>query len=66
MATTATPPKTSPCHGARIDASLGDGVLMGSCHECGEPVVRLNPDTAVYEWLDGKSPWTREPLRPVA
>ena len=55
----------SPCHQATIDGSLGDGVLIGSCSECFESVVRINSMTGKAEWLDGKSPWTDEELRPV-
>jgi hypothetical protein len=55
----------SPCCGARLFASLGDGVLIGTCAACGVAAVRMNPKTGVDEWLDSKSPWTDEPLRPV-
>ena len=55
----------SPCHQATISTSLGDGVLIGSCSVCDEPVVRVNPRTGRQEWLDGHSPWTRRDLRPV-
>jgi hypothetical protein len=55
----------SPCCGAKMSASLGDGVLIGTCDKCGTNVYRLNPKTWKEEWLDGKSPWTQEPLRPV-
>lgn len=55
----------SLCHNAKIDASLGDGVLMGSCSVCGENVVRVNPRIGKQEWLDGKSPWTQKELRLV-
>ncbi len=41
--------KLSPCHGAKVYVSLGDGVLAGSCAECGEDVVRLNPKTRRWE-----------------
>lgn len=56
---------TSPCHGAPIWASLGDGVMVGSCSKCGEYVCRANPRTGKAEWLNGNSPWdgrdAREP-----
>lgn len=55
----------SPCCSKQIDSSRGDGVMIGSCRACGKSVVRLNPETGTQEWLDGKSPWTIEPLRPV-
>ncbi len=55
----------SPCHNVKLIASLGDGVLIGSCGECYKNISRVNPATGVTEWLDGKSPWTEEPLRPV-
>lgn len=60
-----TAPKRSPCCDAKIDASLGDGVLIGSCSVCGKNILRLNPETGAQEWLDGRSPWTHEPLRAV-
>lgn len=57
----------SPCCNASVGASLGDGVLLGSCSKCFEVVVRKNPRTGAVEWLDGESPWTsRDDLRPVA
>lgn len=56
----------SPCCSAKIDASLVDGVMIGSCSKCSTYVVRMNPRTGVQEWLDGKSPWTEEDLTPVA
>ncbi len=55
--------KKSPCCKATIDASLGDGVLIGRCKHCGTMVSRLNPKTGRLEWLDGESPWTNEDLR---
>lgn len=55
----------SPCHQAKILCSLGDGVMIGSCEVCHVCVVRINPKTGVEEWLDGNSPWTPLPLRPV-
>ena len=55
----------SPCCSAKIDGSRGDGVMVGSCSTCGTDIVRQNPKTGVEEWLDGKSPWTDEELRPV-
>jgi len=60
-----TKPIVSPCHNAKIGFSLGDGVQIGSCQECYKDVVRINPQTGVEEWLDGKSPWTKGNLRPV-
>jgi hypothetical protein len=51
-------PLVSPCHSAPIDASLGDGVLIGSCSQCYKTVIRINPTTGEQEWLDGKSPWS--------
>jgi hypothetical protein len=54
----------SECCGATIYASLGDGVLMGSCSACGDEVCRINPRTGTSEWLDGTSPWSqRDDLR---
>ena len=50
---------------AELWASFGDGTLVGSCSVCSKEVVRVNPRTGVEEWLDGHSPWTTEPLRPV-
>lgn len=58
-------PDLSPCHQAVIWASIGDGVLIGSCSDCHENVKRINPRTGVEEWLDSNSPWTTEDLRPV-
>lgn len=55
----------SPCCDAVIHGSRGDGVFVGSCSVCTAYVVRLNPRTGVEEWLDGKSPWTTEELRPI-
>ena len=55
----------SPCHQATLLASLSDGVLIGSCSVCDEPVVRVNPCTGRQEWVEGHSPWTRRALRPV-
>ncbi|HZT98983.1 MAG TPA: hypothetical protein VFA10_04950 [Ktedonobacteraceae bacterium] len=55
----------SPCHQAVIEASLGDGVLIGSCSACGTNVVRVSPRTGKQEWLDGESPWTQKELRLV-
>lgn len=57
--------KKSPCHDARINAARSDGVMVGSCDECGANVVRINPQTGVEEFLDGNSPWTEKDLRPV-
>jgi len=56
----------SPCHSAGIDMSLSDGVPIGSCSECHDGVIRMNPRTSAQEWLDGASPWTEDVLRPVA
>lgn len=54
----------SECCNARISASLGDGVLLGTCRECMKIVIRKNPRTGKREWLDGESPWTpRDDLR---
>lgn len=54
----------SECCGAQIYASLGDGVLIGSCAACEKPICRINPRTGENEWLDGESPWTsRDDLR---
>ncbi len=39
----------SPCCDARIYASLGDGVMMGTCEQCNEVVVRINPNTSEIE-----------------
>lgn len=52
-------------HETTVLFSLGDGVAIGSCSACDTSVVRLNPVTGAEEWLDGASPWTRQPLRPV-
>ena len=56
----------SPCCNVLIVASLGDGVVIGICSECGKDVIRLNPKTGQQEWLDGNSPWTDKALRPVS
>lgn len=57
---------TSPCHSAKIDFSLGDGVRIGSCSECEKNVARVNPRTGTEEWLNGRSPWDpRDDLVPV-
>ena len=55
----------SPCHAAKIDGGLADGVLQGSCSVCHKAVSRVNPITGTPEWLDGHSTWTNEALRPV-
>jgi len=55
----------SSCHDAPLDTSLSDGVLVGSCRECGHNVVRVNPRTGVEEYLDGASPWVYASLRPT-
>jgi len=47
----------SLCCNAEIWASMGDGVLIGSCSNCGISVCRVNPKTGIAEWLNGKSPW---------
>lgn len=59
------PALTSPCHHAPIIYSLGDGVQIGSCQICYDSVVRVNLRTGLQEWLDGQSPWTTQPLRPL-
>ena len=56
----------SPCCNATIHSSLSDGVLVGHCSKCLENVIRVNPRTRLEEWLNGKSPWTEEDLRPPA
>ena len=43
--------KESPCCGAKLYASLADGVLVGSCADCGRIVIRLNPKNDQYEDL---------------
>ncbi len=43
------PVKVSPCHGAKVYMSMGDGVMMGSCAECNENCVRRNPVTGKQE-----------------
>lgn len=53
----------SPCHNEPLIASLGDGVMIGSCPICFAPVARINPQTGQAEWLDGSSPWTAAPRR---
>ena len=54
----------SPCCGAVIDASLADGVLLGSCSKCGKSVTRQRLDgRSGAEWLDGNSPWFNGKLR---
>lgn len=53
----------SPCHEATVIASLGDGVLIGSCSVCYTNIVRTNLRTGLVEWLDGNSPWTTRELR---
>lgn len=56
----------SPCHHAPVDPSLGEGVIIGSCSACGQPVARVNPRTGNAEWLDGQDPCTpRDDLRPM-
>ncbi len=56
----------SECCDATINASLGDGVLVGSCSKCHRDVCRTNPRTGRSEWLDGESPWTaRNDLREI-
>ena len=58
-------PMQSPCCSATIEGSRGDGVMIGSCSNCGKSVVRQNPKTGVQEWLDGRSPWEEVDFRPV-
>ena len=58
-------PIVSPCHNAKIGFTLYDGVQIGSCLECYRDVLRINPETGVEEWLENKSPWTKDSLRPV-
>lgn len=53
----------SPCHEQPLTASLGDGVLIGSCPSCYSNIVRRNNRTGLVEWLDGQSPWTSAELR---
>jgi hypothetical protein len=53
----------SKCCQATIETSLFDGILLGRCSICCKNVARINPNTGNPEWLDGKSPWTKEPLR---
>jgi len=48
------------CKGARIDGSMSDGVMVGSCSKCGKNVVRMNPRTGKQEWLHGESPWSEK------
>ena len=55
----------SPCHWAVVYVSFQDNVRIGRCVFCGKGVVRINPETRNEEWLDGKSPWTKEKLRLV-
>lgn len=55
----------SPCCSVNIDASLGDGVLIGSCSKCSQNVCRVNPRTGKAEWLEGKSPWWEGDLTPM-
>jgi hypothetical protein len=52
--------KCSPCCDDKIYASLGDGVLVGSCAKCGKDVIRKNPRTGKIELLNGESAWTTE------
>lgn len=65
MALTTKEPRCPEHPARRLDASLGDGVLIGSCRVCHQNIVRLNPKTGRVEWLDGESPWTANALRPV-
>lgn len=58
-------PTLSNCHNAQISSSRADGVTVGYCTVCDEPVVRINPRTGVEEWLEGASPWSADSLRPV-
>jgi hypothetical protein len=41
--------RKSPCCNARVWASLGDGVLLGSCPKCLKVVYRINPSTGDVE-----------------
>lgn len=50
----------SPCHRAVISSALSDGLLVGYCGECNEPVVRRRTQSGIDEWLDGRSPWSDE------
>ncbi len=50
----------SPCCKATIRASLGDGILLGSCEACGQTVCRTNPRTYRNEWRNGADPWTND------
>ena len=43
--------KASKCCGAKIWASLGDGVLMGTCSKCMKTVCQVNPKSGKQEWL---------------
>jgi hypothetical protein len=51
--------KKSKCCDATIDASLGDGILMGSCSKWGKTVARINPKTGKEEDLESHNfnPW---------
>lgn len=51
--------KSCRCHDEPMDASLADGVMIGSCRAGGGPVIRVNPRTGKAEWLNGCSPWDR-------
>lgn len=63
----------SSCHQADIALSISSRIIKGRatsvtsgiCSACGQAIARLNPRTGVEEWLDGKSPYTSENLRPV-
>lgn len=45
------PYKKSKCCKAKIWASLGDGIMMGTCSECMKTVCRINPKTGKQEWI---------------
>lgn len=50
----------STCHGCLTSLSRADGVFVGWCQECNVAIVRINPRTGAEEFLDGRSPWTKE------
>ena len=45
--------RKSRCCSAKIDATLADGILIGSCSKCGKVVVRVKPGTRTIEDLSG-------------
>ncbi len=59
------PVRLSPCCNAGIVATSGDGVLIGMCSACFTPLLRIHPLTGEEEWLDGRSPWESNLLKPV-